>query len=191
MISLSSVRCEKQLLFPAAMTWITSPFYFLRNDIADTLRYWINSMENRVEFPYFLARPRETSIFHAFPEFTRLSTCRVAFACANWQVVTVIHKWAGSRPREQGHHSILRSRRGHLIVIIVMPDGCTASPFTRVSSPPGSHAPRTYTQKRELFPRVRAPPARVPIIFTSGGTSAEVFHLRTYHRTGYLARDKW
>lgn len=77
----------------------------------------------------------------------------VAFACANWQVVTVIHKWAGSRPREQGH-SILRSRRGHLIVIIVTPNAASCRHSHAYRRPPGSHALRmcVYTQKRELFP---------------------------------------
>lgn len=154
----------------------------------------INSAQKSSKFPICntrcrsRARPRER--FPCAPPNALAWPLTVAFACANWQVVTVIHKWAGSRPREQGH-SILRSRRGHLIVIIAQ--CCIVSPFTRVS-PATRKSRASYVRvhaETETFSRVWAPPARVPIVFTSGGTSAELFYVRTPRRTGYLARDKW
>lgn len=152
---------------------IISSFHFLRKNVITILgRKELNEFpwrKNSRFFPEAVASRRErfpcSSNAFAWP-------LGVAFACANWQVVTVIHKWAGSR-----EHSILRSRRGHLIVIIVTPN---AAPCRH------SHAYRRHQEvtrsmrvcrNRIFFPRARAR-ARV---FTSGGTFAEVFHVR---RTG-------
>lgn len=169
-------KCEKQLLFPATMT-CHSTFCETTLPVLG-LWCWINSVENcwnsqfsRRGMSRSRAQPRETSVSHVHLECTpRIHTSdalvwplAVAFACANWQVVTVIHKWAGSRPRKQGHHSILRSRRGHLIVIIVMPDAapCRHSHAYRRHQEVTRHA---CTRRNRNFFRVWAPCRRSSLL---------------------------
>jgi len=86
------------------------------------------------------------------------STLTVTFACADWRVVTVIHKWAETRP-ESGpaafpSRSLDRNNRNARCRIV--------SPFTRVS-PPGSHVPRTRGNGSFRF---RTPPEipRIPAL---------------------------
>jgi hypothetical protein len=74
------------------------------------------------------------------------STLTVTFACADWRVVTVIHKWAETRPESGPAAFPSRS-----LDVNNRNARCrTASPFTR-ASPPGSHVPRTHARKRLLF----------------------------------------
>jgi len=86
------------------------------------------------------------------------STLTVTFACADWRVVTVIHKWAETRP-ESGpaafpSRSLDRNNRNARCRIV--------SPFTRVS-PPGSHVSRTRGNGGFRF---RTPPEipRIPAL---------------------------
>lgn len=176
---------------------IISSFYFLR-----IVRYWIHSVENHSNFRFLHAvihvdRTHDLAkqVFSAHSSNALAWPLTVAFACANWQIVTVIHKWADSRPREQGHHSILHSRRGHLIVIIVMLD---AAP-RRHSHAYHHHQEVTRRvdcmdiQKREPFPRVGSswsPSSLLPMERLTKSFMFAFFVELSYF-VDYLVRDKW